>query len=136
MHLCVIDSDILSEIIKQKQALVVHRAQAYLHQHQQFAFSAVTRYEILRGLKDKGAIGQQQRFAAFCANSLIFAITDAILDRTADLWVAARKRGLPRRDSDLIIASTALEHGRDLVTGNTAHFSWIPGLIIDDWRRP
>jgi predicted nucleic acid-binding protein len=34
----------------------------------------------------------------------------------------------------LIIAATALEHGRALITGNTAHFQWVPGLQIDNWR--
>jgi hypothetical protein len=34
----------------------------------------------------------------------------------------------------LIIAATALETGRALVTGNTAHFGWIPALTIEDWR--
>ena len=53
-----------------------------------------------------------------------------------DLWATARTAGLPRNDADLIIAATALEHGRHLVTGNAAHFSWIPHLIIEDWRQP
>jgi hypothetical protein len=42
----------------------------------------------------------------------------------------------PHADADVLIAATALEHGRVLVTGNTAHFSWIPGLAIEDWRQP
>jgi predicted nucleic acid-binding protein len=36
-------------------------------------------------------------------------------------------------DTD-IIAATALETGRTLVTGNIAHFDWIPGLALADWR--
>jgi hypothetical protein len=36
--------------------------------------------------------------------------------------------------SDLIIAATALEHDRALVTGNTPHFSWISGLSLANWR--
>jgi hypothetical protein len=23
-----------------------------------------------------------------------------------------------------------------LVTGNSVHFSWIPGLTLEDWRTP
>jgi len=42
---------------------------------------------------------------------------------------------LPHGDADLIIAATALETGRVLVTGNTAHYSWIPGLTLDDRRN-
>jgi tRNA(fMet)-specific endonuclease VapC len=63
-------------------------------------------------------------------------VTDAIFDRAADLWVIARQGGYPHGDADLIIAATALEHARALVTGNTPHFAWIPGLVIADWRQP
>ncbi len=136
MSLCLLDTDALSEVLKQKHPVVVQRASAYLAQYQQLAFSSVTRYEVVRGLKAKGAKRQLQRFATFCQHSLIFAITDAVLDRAADLWATARTAGLPRNDADLIIAATALEHGRHLVTGNAAHFSWIPHLIIEDWRQP
>jgi len=90
----------------------------------------------VRGLKDKRASRQFRQFTTFCQHALILGITDVILDRAADLWVAARKAGLSRNDADLIIAATALEHGRILVTGNTAHFSWIPGLVVEDWRLP
>jgi len=136
MPLCLLDTDTLSEVLKQRHPVVVQKASAYLQQHQQFAFSSVTRYEVVRGLKAKRATRQLQRFATFCQHSLIFAITDAVLNRAADLWVVAHKAGLPRNDADLISAATALEHGRELVTGNTAHFSWIPGLALEDWRVP
>jgi predicted nucleic acid-binding protein len=33
-----------------------------------------------------------------------------------------------------MIAATALLHNLVLVTGNTQHFAWIPGLKLDDWR--
>lgn len=94
MQLALLDTDILSEFLKQKNPAVLKNAADYLADFQQFAISAMTRYEVMRGLKDKGA---------------------------------------SHRDPDLIIAATALEHGRVLVTGNTSDFAWIPGLIIEDW---
>ena len=136
MHPCLLDTDALSEILKQKHPVVAVKASAYLAQYQQFAFSSISHYEVVRGLKAKKANRQLQRFATFRGRSLVFAVTDAILDRAADLWAAALAAGLPRNDADLIIAATALEHGRHLVTGNTAHFSWIPHLVIEDWRQP
>jgi predicted nucleic acid-binding protein len=39
-------------------------------------------------------------------------------------------------DADVMIAATALYHGRTLVTGNTVHFAWVPGLKILNWRNP
>lgn len=135
MDAALLDTDTLIELLKQKNAAVANNASAYLQQHAEFAFSAMTRYEILRGIMEKKAAVQAQRFALFVQHSVVLPITDAILDETADLWVAGRAGGQPHGDADLIIAATALESGRVLVTGNTAHFAWIPGLQLVDWRQ-
>lgn len=136
MHLALLDTDTLSEVLKQRNTTVARHAAAYLQAHGQFAFSAFTRFEILRGYKESNATRQLPRFAAFCAHSLILPITDPIIERAADLWVMARQRGYPHGDADVLIAATALEHSREFVTGNTAHFVWIPGLSLVDWRQP
>jgi predicted nucleic acid-binding protein len=136
MRLSLLDTDMVSEVLKQNNRAVRKKASAYLRQYGQFAFSAVTRYEASRGLKRKTATAQLQRFQIFCQHSLIFAISDEVLDRAADLWVSAYDGGHPRNDADLMIAATAVENGRALVTGNVAHFSWISGLIVEDWRQP
>lgn len=44
--------------------------------------------------------------------------------------------GRPQKDADLLIAATALEHSLSLVTGNTADFSWIATLTLENWRQP
>jgi len=67
---------------------------------------------------------------------LILPVTDDILDAATDLWVTGRKQGLTPKDADLMIAATALYHSRTLVTGNTAHFAWVPGLALENWRNP
>jgi predicted nucleic acid-binding protein len=136
MDSALLDTDILNEVLKQKNAQVLLHASMYFQQHGQFAISALSRYEILRGLKEKNATTQLSRFATFCQHSILLPITDTVLDRTADLWVTARQGGYPRSDADLIIAATALEHGCVLVTGNTSHFAWVPGLTIANWRKP
>jgi tRNA(fMet)-specific endonuclease VapC len=135
MEAAILDTDILNEVLKQKNQKVVAAASAYLRMHGQFAMSALSRYEVIRGLRDANATTQLSRFATFCQNTLILPITDAILDRAADLWVTARRGGHPRSDADLIIAATALEHARALVTGNTPHFDWVPGLSLANWRE-
>jgi tRNA(fMet)-specific endonuclease VapC len=129
-----LDTDIPSEVLKRRDRVVVVNAANYLSQHLQFAFSAVTRYEVRRGYFSRHAAARLHRFDVFCQHSIVFPITDDVLDRSALLWADARSRSLPCNDADLIIAATALVHDRTLVTGNAAHFRWIPGLILDDWR--
>ena len=136
MQLVLLDTDILNEVLKKRNARVVAKAAAYLQQHQHFAFSGITWYELMRGLREKGATKQLKNFEQFCQHSIVHAVTEDILDRSANLWVEARKGGHPDKDADLIIAATAIEHGLVLVTGNIQHFSWIPGLTIENWRDP
>jgi tRNA(fMet)-specific endonuclease VapC len=136
MDAALLDTDILSEVIKLRDANVRQTALSYAQRHGQLAFSAITRYEVIRGYRSQNATSQLARFDAFCQHSLIIPLGDQIFDRAADLWAIARRGGHPNGDADLLIAATALENGRVLVTGNTIHFSWIPGVRLADWRQP
>jgi predicted nucleic acid-binding protein len=131
-----LDTDILNEVLKQRNAHVVRHAANYLAQHGRFAVSSMTRYEVLRGLKEKQAVAQLANFQVFCQHTLVLRVTDSIFDQAADLWAHGRAQGLAPKDADLVIAATALYHGRALVTGNTPHFAWIPGLSLANWRDP
>lgn len=129
-----LDTDILSEFLKERNAAVAANALAYLQQHGQFTISAMTRFEIRRGYLEKKASRRIARFDVFCGHSIVLPITDSIFDRASDLWVQARQSGHSHGDADLLIAATALEHNLILVPGNHEHFDWMPGLKIDDWR--
>lgn len=131
-----LDTDILNEVLKQRNTNVIRRAAEYLALHGRFSISSITRYEALRGLKEKCATGQLSRFLEFCRHSSIVSVSDDVLDRAAELWALGRRQGLTPNDADLIIAATAIAHGRTLVTGNTVHFQWIPGLTLSNWRDP
>lgn len=129
-----LDSDILSELLKQRDPNVVPNAAAYLRVHGKFAFSAISRFEVERGYKQKRATRRLARFATFCGHSMVLPVTDSILDCAGDLWAFARQHGLASGDADVIVAATALDSGRVLVSGNTQHFSWVPGLRLSNWR--
>ena len=134
MDSSLLDTDILTEIFKWRNRTVAARATEYLREHDQFAISAMTRFEVIRGLRHKRATRSLERFESMCGRMLIAPITNVVLDRAADLWVAARDGGHPQRDADLIIAATALVQNLTLVTGNTAHFQWMSGLSVANWR--
>jgi tRNA(fMet)-specific endonuclease VapC len=136
MNPSLVDTDILTEIFKRRNRTVAASAAAYLREHGQFAISAMTRFEVVRGLRHKRANVSLHRFELMCARMLVLPISDDVLDRAADLWVEARDGGHPQRDADLVIAATALVQNRELVTGNTPHFQWINGLRVANWRSP
>ena len=136
MSPALLDTDILSELFKLRNVAVRQKSLDYSRLHGQLAISMMTQYEVVRGYKDQQATTQLARFRNFCANSLVLPVSESILERAADLWVLAGRGGFSRNDADLIIAATALEHGRILVTGNLSHFNWIPVLTLEDWRQP
>jgi tRNA(fMet)-specific endonuclease VapC len=130
-----IDTDILSEVIKRKDSRVLTKARRYLAEHQRFAFSSITAYEIIRGMRASQATRQLSDFLKTVATSDVLPANMPVLMRAAELWAEAYRSGRPQSDADLIIAATALEDSRVLVTGNTEHFAWIPGLTLDNWRE-
>ena len=135
MDAAILDTDMLSEVLKRKNPQILSHARQYLASHNRLAFSSMTIYEIVRGLKATEANRQLSHFQAVINSSDVMPIDLPILMRAADLWVAGKKGGHPCDDADLLIAATALETGRVLVTGNTAHYSWISGLNLEDWRN-
>lgn len=128
-------SDVIAPHAKRPPAVAAHLKQ-YLSEHGQLTFSHISCYEILRGLRKKRAVEQLQRFATFCQHSELLPVTYDVLDRAAELWADGQQRGITVDDSDLMIAATALNEGIPMVTANPKHFTWIPGLMISDWRQP
>ncbi len=117
----ILDTDILSELLKQ-HPLVTQRVRRYLAEHDRLAFSIITRYELLRGLKAKQASAQEAAFSLLCQASLILPLTDQVVERAATLYGELHRQGALLPDADLLIAATALEAQRTLVTNNLSHF--------------
>jgi tRNA(fMet)-specific endonuclease VapC len=69
MNPCILDSDILSEILKRKDRRVIQRAEIYFQHFGFFTFSIVSWYEIVRGLRAIGAITRLQALDEFVARS-------------------------------------------------------------------
>lgn len=49
-------------------------------------------------------------------------------------WMLERE-GMKIGDMDMFIAATALEENLIIVTGNTEHFSRVPGLKVENWME-
>jgi len=80
-----LDTDALSEILKGKRRHVVSQAEEYLIQHERLTFSAITLYEIERGLISKQAVGLLAHFDSIVQVSEVLPITVPILRRAAKL---------------------------------------------------
>ncbi len=98
----------------------------------QLALSATTYFEILQGVRDKhellavkGLLTRKQ--------AIILPITDEITVR-ATLLMETRVLSHGMQLGDALIAATALEHQRTLITGNGKHFAGIEALVIEIFR--
>jgi len=136
----ILDTDVLSNLSRayrlREESVVVERAREYLALHTRFTISIVTRYEVLRGFKAKGALTQERVFQHFCANNTALPITEQVIDQAAEIWAELRKRGQLILDADILIAATALVNGYGLVTNNERHFKRVTGLAVENWMRP
>ena len=127
-----LDTDILSALMRQIPE-ATGRAKSSLGDHAQLTISLVTRFEILRGLKVKGATSQLAAFEAFCLKNEIVPITDEIVVVAADIYADLHSRGQLIPDADILIAATATHHGLLLATNNQRDFGRVAGLQIDNW---
>lgn len=128
-------SDVISPSVKRRPSVANHLKQ-YLRSQGRLAFSEISCFEVLRGLRKKCAAVQLQHFAEFCRHSELLPVTYEVLDRAASLWADGQEQGVGTDDADLIVAATAMLHGLPLVTANTRHFAWIADLPLVDWRQP
>ncbi len=129
-----LDTSTLSDVMRGRDRAVAEKASAYLDVHNQFTFSILTRYEILRGLYAKQANAQIERFEQRCAVSEIMSLSDPVVVEGAKIHAALRRRGEPIEDADILIAATAQVYGLALVTENAGHFGRIAGLTVESWR--
>lgn len=138
MSKVLLDTDILSEILKGKSAVVTARAGTYLAQQGCFTTSAVSVAEIVYGLRRVGRDDRVAQFEASLATAEVLPLDDAAARLAgrinADLERAGRIIGMP----DVFIAAIALQNGLPIVTGNVAHFEQVRSagydLHIDNWR--
>jgi len=72
MDEALLDTDILSEVLKRKDAQVLTAARDYLLQHRRLAFSSMTVYEIVRGMNATGATRQLSSFLNTVSTSDVF----------------------------------------------------------------
>ena len=99
LPLVLLDTDILSALMRRNED-VVEKASAYLAEHGALTLSIITRYEILRGLKAKGATRQEAIFEQFCTRNRVLPLTDNVISRAAEIYADLYKRGELIGDAD------------------------------------
>lgn len=134
----VLDSDLLSDLLRGANANVVANARRYHTDHQVLTFTSLTALEILSGLHHIGASAQIKRAEA------LFAENDEILPEVEDYRLAAEiigsllRAGTPIGFIDPAIVACAIRRGYAVASANTSHFEYIRSVGYDfhleNWR--
>ncbi len=128
------DTDILSRFLRGDDK-VERRVRDYLREHKTLHVCVVTKYEILSGLYHRDARQQLSRFLQFLSLVTLVELGDEAVEQAARCYARTRRAGTPVDDVDLLIAGIALANGMGVATHNTAHFSRVEELYLEDWAR-
>jgi tRNA(fMet)-specific endonuclease VapC len=139
MRQLLLDSDILSEILKGRDRQVEIHKDLYTAEFPRLSFTSATVLEILYGLERVSARAQIQRAEA------LFTKNDEVLPLREDYrLVSAIAGALDRQGThiglvDTLIAACAIRRGYGVASGNTNHFTYIKNagydFHLEDWRK-
>ena len=133
-----LDTDILSEVIKKKDVRVAARADEYLDAEGRFTVSVLSVMEIVYGFHRIGREDRITEFRRLIASHEVLGLDTATAATAGRIYADLEQRGTPIGLTDVMIAAVALHHNLPVVTGNVAHFEAIRSaghpLAIDNWR--
>ena len=97
------------------------------------AVSVLVEHELRYGFARNPAVKSWPLIEQLLALIPSLPLTRPIANRAAELRSDLAAAGTTIGPYDLLIASTALEHGATLVTNNVREFSRLPSLASEDW---
>ena len=138
MSKTLLDTDILSEVFKERNAVVLACARRYVRSHRVPTFASVSMVEMLSGLYARDAKSQLASAEAFLA------CHDQIVPQPEDYKLSAKiigtlvQQGRPIGKEDPLIAACAINRNLPLATGNTRHYQYVVdagfAMTLENWR--
>lgn len=128
-----LDSNVCVHLLNGRHTTLIQRFRQY--DPRQTVLCSMVKAELLRGaLRSQRVELNLERLAIFFAPLKSLPFDDSAAEHFARVGAELMKRGMPIGPNDLVIAATALAHQVTLVTHNTAEFSRVPGLRLEDWE--
>jgi len=132
---CLLDTDTFSYIFKGREP-VHDMAMQYLQSYEAFTISCITLYECLRGHLANKATKRLDDFYSFLMLTDILYLDRSIIETAAEIYGTLKPHGALPGDADILIAATALTHGKIVVTNNEKHYASIQehfALHVENW---
>jgi len=138
MNKALLDTDILSEILKAKNPAIVSKAVAYKENFEQFTISVITVMEVVKGLHKVRRTDALKKFLSGLQAIEVLPFDENCSVTAGKLFADLENTGQPIGRADPMIAAIAMEHDLTLITGNTTHYERLQklgySLKIDNWR--
>ena len=138
MKKSLLDTDILSEVLKGRNPIVATYKTAYLRDFGYFTTSVVNVMEVVRGFQRIQSESRIQQFLATLANAEVLILDRDAAESAGRIHGDLERIGQTNGFADSAIAAIALQHDLTLVTGNTVHYQRIQALgynlQLDNWR--
>ncbi len=138
MDRALLDTDIVSEILKGIDQNVRAKSSAYLASVGPYIISTVTVLEIVKGLHKLRREDRIGRFLASLPTFELLTLDARSSELAGRIYADLERSGQTIGRADPMIAGIALRHGLILVTGNVSHYQRIRGLgyelNVENWR--
>jgi len=123
--------------LRQSSPTVTHRLSQ--HPASDVVLCSVVLAELLYGAERSGPAHRATNFALVAklrSQYLSLPFDDAAAEEYGRIRAHLAGLGKPIGPNDLLIAAIALDNKITLVSHNTAEFSRVPGLTLEDWQIP
>ncbi len=128
-----LDSNVCIHLLNGRHTTLIQRFRQY--DPRQTVLCSMVKAELLRGaLRSQRVELNLERLAIFFAPLKSLPFDDNAAEHFARIGAELLKLGTPIGPNDLVIAATAQANQVTLVTHNTAEFSRVPGLRLEDWE--
>lgn len=139
MHKTLLDTDIFSEILKQKNQNVIIKATQYFEYFKCYSISSITVMEIVKGLHKVKREEAIQRFLYQLPKIEILTLDVKSAEIAGRIYADLERIGQPIGRVDPMIAGIAIRHGLILSTGNVEHYQRIQHMgyefQIENWKN-
>jgi tRNA(fMet)-specific endonuclease VapC len=139
MNPAIIDTDILSEILRAIDRGIVRNGEQYLLQFERYTIKAVTLVEIISGFVRAGRQRHLDSFRAYLPDLEILPLDQESAVIAAEIYGMLERSGRTIGRADPMIAGIAIRNDLTVVTGNSRHYERIINagfdLRIENWRR-
>jgi predicted nucleic acid-binding protein len=138
MAKALLDTDILSEVLRGKNDAVRRSAEVYLSQHGQLTISVLSILEVVKGFERLRRHSDLDQFLVDLGSIEVLPLMPEAAVLAGRMYGALERTGQPIGRIDPMIAATAATHNLELVSGNRAHYERLIDLEfplrLTNWR--